>query len=98
MDDAASKYEYSCVELNQAHQIHVDFNMGMRVDLVDKEKYQVNPALQKQMLLGSSASSQVKNEQEVTEKILEDLKRKVLSSRDKFILSNKDTLPDFEPQ
>lgn len=34
----------------------------------------------------------------MTEKVLEDLKRKLLSSRDKFILSNKDTLPDFEPQ
>ena len=42
-DEAASKYEYSCVELNQVHQIYVDFNMGMRIDLVDKEKYQVNP-------------------------------------------------------
>jgi len=30
--------------------------------------------------------------------MLEGLKRKLLSSRDKFILSNKDTLPDFEPQ
>ena len=42
-DQAASKYEYSCVELHQPHQIYVDYNMGMRVDLVDKEKYQVNP-------------------------------------------------------
>lgn len=51
------------------------------------------------MLLGSSTSAtQVKNEQEVTDKVLEELKRKLLSSRDKFILSNKDTLPDFEPQ
>jgi len=30
--------------------------------------------------------------------VLEGLKRKLLSTRDKFILSNKDTLPDFQPQ
>jgi len=42
-DNAASKYEFSCIELNQQHQIYVDYNMGMRIDLVDKEKYQVNP-------------------------------------------------------
>lgn len=42
-DNAASKYEYSCMELHQPHQILVDYNMGMRIDLVDKEKYQVNP-------------------------------------------------------
>ena len=41
-DHAASKYEYSCVELHQSHNIYVDYNMGMRIDLVDKEKYQVN--------------------------------------------------------
>ena len=42
-DDAASKYEYSSIELTQPHQIYVDYNMGIRIDLVDKEKYQVNP-------------------------------------------------------
>ena len=96
-DDAASKYEFSCVELNQTHQIYVDYNMGMRIDLVDKEKYQVSTVLQKELLLGSSSTAQVKNETEVTEKMLDELKRKLLSSRDKFILSTKDTLPDFEP-
>ena len=29
--------------------------------------------------------------------MLEELRIKLLSSRDKFILSSKDTLPDFEP-
>ena len=38
----ASKYEYTCLEVNQPHPIYVDYNMGMRIDLVDKEKYQVN--------------------------------------------------------
>lgn len=48
------------------------------------------------MLIGGTTSSlQVKEEDEITDKMLEGLKRKLLSSRDKFILSNKDTLPDF---
>ena len=66
-DQAASKYEYNCVELNQPHQIYVDYNMGMRVDLVDKEKYQVNPKQQRAMLLGQTsnggASSIVKKQE-----------------------------------
>ena len=37
--NAASKYELSCIELQQIHQIYVDYNMGIRIDLVDKEKY-----------------------------------------------------------
>ena len=93
-DGAASKYEYSCVELNQPHQLQVDYNMGMRIDLVDKEKYQVNPQQQRQMLLGEQAP--VKNEEDVTEKMLEGLKAKLLSTRDRFILSSKDTLPELE--
>lgn len=40
-DNAASKYEYSSIELHEPHQIYVDYNMGMRIDLVDKDKYQV---------------------------------------------------------
>ena len=53
------------------------------------------------MLLGDTKSAAVKNiksEEEVTEKMLEDLKQKLLSSRDKFILSNKDTLPELAPK
>jgi len=51
------------------------------------------------MLIGGTTSSlQVKEEDEITDKMLEGLKHKLLSSRDKFILSNKDTLPDFQPQ
>ena len=75
--------------------------MGMRVDLVDKEKYQVNSKQQRSMLLGTSSSSSamkgnIKSEQEFTEKMLEDLRVKLLSSRDRFILSSKDTLPELD--
>ena len=38
-DNAASNYEFSCIEMNQPHNIYVDYNMGMRIDLVDKDKY-----------------------------------------------------------
>ena len=97
-EDAASKYEFSCIELNQSHNIYVDYNMGMRIDLVDKEKYQVQARQQRAMLLGGAAAAvKTKGEDEVTEKMLEDLKEKLLSSRDKFILSSKDTLPELEP-
>jgi hypothetical protein len=43
--------------------------MGVRVDLVDKEQYQVNPNLQKASLLGVASK-----EEELTAKQLEDLK------------------------
>ena len=52
------------------------------------------------MLLGTSANASVKtkgseNEEAVTDAILENLKDKLLSSRDKFILSAKDALPEM---
>ena len=79
--------------------------MGMRIDLVDKEKYQVNPRQQRALLIGPGAANNpaVKSKVELqdvvyTEKMLDDLRQKLLSSRDRFILSNKDTLPDFDPQ
>lgn len=34
-----AKYEFTTVELNQEHQILVDYNMGVRVDLIDKSVY-----------------------------------------------------------
>lgn len=46
-------------------------------------------------MLGSEATNT--KQEEMTDKMIEDIKMKLLSSRDKYILSNKDTLPDFEP-
>ena len=34
-----SRYEFSTVELNQEHNILVDYNMGVRVDLIDRDVY-----------------------------------------------------------
>lgn len=37
-------YEFSSVEMNRDHFINVDYNMGMRVDLVDRDVYQLDPS------------------------------------------------------
>lgn len=53
------------------------------------------------MVLGTkieASSVKVKSEDEITDKQLEELKQKLLSSRDKFILSNNDTLPESVTQ
>lgn len=63
--------------------------MGMRIDLVDKDIYTANPVKGKLM----SGSDDRVNE-ETTNKMLEDLKQRLISVRDKFILSDKETLPD----
>ena len=43
-DKAAENYEFSCIELNQDHQIYTDYNMGMRVELVDTQVYSADPS------------------------------------------------------
>ena len=53
------------------------------------------------MVLGvktETSSVKVKSEDEITDKQLDELKQKLLSSRDKFILSNNDTLPESVTQ
>lgn len=73
-----SKYEFTTVELNQQQEILVDYNMGVRVDLIDRAVYGT---------LGQAGS---KAEQEAA--------REELSERDKFLLSDKDTLPQVKPK
>ena len=51
-DNAASKYQYSSIELYSDFNIPVDYNMGMRIDLVNKEIYQVNPMKYKGIVSG----------------------------------------------
>jgi hypothetical protein len=67
--------------------------MGIRVDLVDKEIYQVNPNFQKANLMGLAPGAK---EEEWTAKQLEELKQQLLSEKDKFVLSDKDTVPTFD--
>jgi hypothetical protein len=38
-----SQYEYSSIELKSDHCIYVDYNMGMRVNLVDRSIYNLEP-------------------------------------------------------
>lgn len=44
-----SKYEFTTVELNQNHEILVDYNMGVRVDLIDRAVYGKLPSEGKQV-------------------------------------------------
>jgi hypothetical protein len=40
MDSSKSyKYEMTSVELNQEHLINVDWDMGMKIDLIDRDVY-----------------------------------------------------------
>ena len=46
MDAQQSKtgqYEFSSIELNNEHNLFVDYNMGMRVNLVDRGIYSLEP-------------------------------------------------------
>lgn len=67
-----TNYEFTTVELNQQHQILVDYNLGVRVDLIDRGVY------------GSKFG-------EGNLKMAEDTF--TLNERDKFLLSDKETLP-----
>ena len=62
------------MELNQDHHILVDYNMGARIDLVDRGVYAM-----------TSEQQQKKGEDG-------------LSERDKFLLSDRDTLPMIKPK
>ena len=62
----------------------------------------MQPKQQKAMLLGEKKGAAIKStkqeadEEVVTDKMLAELKQKLLSSRDQFILSNRDMLPEAE--
>jgi hypothetical protein len=77
-EDRTSKYELTTVEFNQDHSILVDYNMGVRVDLIDRAVY------------GSFTAEQAL-------KIGED-PNQGFSERDKFLLSDRDTIPIFKPK
>ena len=101
-DNSASKYEFSSIELYDNHIIPVDYNMGIRVDLVDKEVYSLNPANSRLNNLASTKKqaaegkygSKTNEGDEVTDKMLNELKERLVSVRDKFLLSEKEVLPD----
>ena len=77
----------------QEHNIPVDYNMGIRIDLVDKEQYQLNPK-PFQNIPQTNDQDASKQDEEQTDKLLEDLKQKLINVRDKFLLSDKQNLPE----
>ena len=88
-----SKYEFSSIELHQDLPIFTDYNMGVRVDLVDRDIYAVNPSYQKAALLASGQQN-ITND-EVNQKLVEELRQTLLTEKDKFLLSDRDSVPQF---
>jgi Paf1 len=41
----ACDYEYSSVEINQEQPINVDYDMGMAIDLIDRDIYNLEPTV-----------------------------------------------------
>jgi hypothetical protein len=72
-----AQYELSSVELNQDFQINVDFDMGMPLDLIDREIYQPDVPTFKPSDRGA----------EELKKRLDELKLLHLDEKDRFLLS-----------
>ena len=58
-DESVSRYQFTTVELNQEHPILTDYNIGMRLDLVDREVYGVSQNVGRSKLLGADSESQI---------------------------------------
>lgn len=56
-DDSVTKYAFSTVELNQEHPILTDYNMGVRLDLVDREVYGASANVGRSKLLGADSQA-----------------------------------------
>ena len=54
------QYELSSVELNQENLINVDYNMGMQIDLIDRDVYLPFPTIYK----GPASIKKEENEQQ----------------------------------
>ena len=67
--------------------------MGVRVDLVERRVYQFNP---NEKELRNDAKIAFK--EEITLKALDELKAKLLTARERFLLSDKDDVPSFNPK
>ena len=64
--------------------------MGVRVDLVDRSVYFVDP---NQNEIKNDAKPA--NTEQMTEKVLNDLKRRLLNGIDRWLLSDIDELPEL---
>lgn len=87
----AYQYELSSVELNADHAIHVDYNMGVAFDFVDRDAYLLKPTpyegpvKSERWPVDDKASSSVKQDE------LDQLRQTLLTEKDKFLLSEKNT-------
>lgn len=77
-DNKAAKYEFSSIELNQDQKMLVDYNMGVRIDLIDRSVY--------------GEAFKEANRVKVASAMPE--AEPHLSERDKFLLSEHDHLPE----
>ena len=89
----AAKYEYSSVEVNQEYLIHADYDMGMPLDLIDRDIYYLEPNSSAAL---SSLSGAIQPRDVAHLKTqLEALRLTLLDEKDKFVLSDRNT---FETQ
>ena len=86
--EKTSNYEFTPVELNQKHEILVDYNMGIRVDLIDRGVYES---------VSSNWRTNTKESKENQQKLAEDKLRSTaeFDERDRYLLSEKDDLPQI---
>ena len=93
--------------MNQEHLINVDYNMGMDIDLVDRDLYLPQPKIytgsqqrklqQDSMGYGLHIKVEDDTEAKQSEKnYLEHLRKEFLDEKDQFILSEKETFEDDE--
>lgn len=80
-ENLAQKYEFATTELNQEHTILTDYNMGMRIDLIDREVWSLQP------------QSAFYKPERSNKDVAEMLWRQELNEKDRFVISDKETLP-----
>ena len=80
----AAEYEFSSVEINQEQPINVDYDMGMAIDLIDRDIYNFEPFVTK----GETMSAAEMHEK------MEKLKLELFDERDLYILSDSNSWVD----
>ena len=78
----AAQYDYNSVELNQEQQIYVDFDMGMPLDLINREIYYLEPGNTQALKQTNTTALEAQ---------LEQLRVSLLDERDRFLLSSANT-------
>lgn len=80
------------MELNQEHIINVDYNMGMPIDLIDRDVLLPFPkALQPELSFGGVKREEDPAQKEREAKELAALREQFLDEKDRFLLSDRAT-------